>query len=263
MHRPVFRSTSETGQIDPATIDNIPGLEALRTRRPDGPVRALARTARRADEGDRRLHQVRPAHRRPADLHASVQLLKHRDSPYAKYSYNDKDFAGGYGRQVLGETWIAHYGAHRSESTRGIIAPGMEKHPILRGVQDIWGESDVYEITTLSGDSQPLVMGQVLMGMDPTSPPNTDKAADAGRVDQDLYRRFGQARARLHAPPWATPMDFSNEGFRRMIVNACYWAMGLEKKIPAKSNVEFVGKYKPNPIGLRGEKKGLKPYDFK
>ena len=43
----------------------------------------------------------------------------------------------------------------------------------------------------------------------------------------------------------------NNEGFRRLMVNACYWAMGMENTISAKSNVDFVGEYKPSPIGLR------------
>jgi hypothetical protein len=46
-------------------------------------------------------------------------------------------------------------------------------------------------------------------------------------------------------------MDFKNEGFRRMLVNACYWAMGMEKQISARSNVELVGEYNPSPIGMR------------
>jgi hypothetical protein len=38
--------------------------------------------------------------------------------------------------------------------------------------------------------------------------------------------------------------------------------MGLEDKIPAKSNVELVGVYDPNPIGDGRHKKGLKPSDY-
>jgi hypothetical protein len=55
--------------------------------------------------------------------------------------------------------------------------------------------------------------------------------------------------------------DFFSEGFRRLLVNACYWAMEMEDKIPAKSKVDFVGEYKPNKIGMGWHKKGLKPSD--
>jgi len=37
----------------------------------------------------------------------------------------------------------------------------------------------------------------------------------------------------------------------------------MEDKIPAKSNVDIVGEYNPNQIGMGGHKKGLKPSDHK
>ena len=43
------------------------------------------------------------------------------------------------------------------------------------------------------------------------------------------------------------------EAMRRMVVNACYWCVGLEDKIPAKSEVEIIGKYDEY-------KKGTKPH---
>jgi len=36
-----------------------------------------------------------------------------------------------------------------------------------------------------------------------------------------------------------------------MLVNASYWAVGLEKKISATSSVEFLEPYNPHPIGVR------------
>ena len=39
-----------------------------------------------------------------------------------------------------------------------------------------------------------------------------------------------------------------------MIVNACYWAVGLEDKIPDKSDVEIVGTFKPTPFRFKNEK---------
>ncbi len=54
-------------------------------------------------------------------------------SSYQDYSWNQPD--GGFGRRVLGETWVAHHGVHGKESTRGVAAPGEEKHPIVRGIK--------------------------------------------------------------------------------------------------------------------------------
>ena len=43
------------------------------------------------------------------------------------------------------------------------------------------------------------------------------------------------------------------------------WAgnkLGMEDRIPARSDVDFVGKYEPNPIHPGKNKKGLKPADY-
>ena len=51
-------------------------------------------------------------------------------------------------------------------------------------------------------------------------------------------------------------------GQRRLLVNACYWAVGLEEKIPAKSDVAIVGAYEPRPFGFGTFQKGVKPADL-
>jgi hypothetical protein len=56
-------------------------------------------------------------------------------------------------------------------------------------------------------------------------------------------------------------VDFEDEGLRRMLVNACYWAVGLEEKIPAKANVSYVGEYKPTWFGFGKFKHDVKPAD--
>ena len=45
---------------------------------------------------------------------------------YGKYTWNSKTWDGGFGRQVLGETWVNHHGHHGKESTRGLFATGQE-----------------------------------------------------------------------------------------------------------------------------------------
>ena len=39
-------------------------------------------------------------------------------------------------------------------------------------------------------------------------------------------------------------------------------ALGLEDKIPEKSNVDLVGEYKPHPFKFGGHEKGVKPSDL-
>jgi type 1 glutamine amidotransferase len=247
----LFAVNRQTGKIDPNTIDNIPGLEALRHA---DLVVLFARWLELPDEQMKEIVDYTESGRPIVALRTSTHPFnyrKHPESPYAKYSYNHQQFSGGYGRQVLGETWIAHYGAHQKQSTRGVIPAGMENHSILRGVRDLWGESDVYEITALSGDSRPLVMGQVLMGMDAASPPDPAKKLMPVAWTK-TYTGSSGIPARIFTTTMGHPMDFRNRGFRRMMVNACYWAVGLEKKISATRSVEFVAPYNPHPIGVRG-----------
>jgi hypothetical protein len=55
------------------------------------------------------------------------------------------------------------------------------------------------------------------------------------------------------------PGDFKNEGFRRMLVNSCYWALAMEKQIANSGRVALPSGYDPNPIGIGKQKKGIKP----
>jgi type 1 glutamine amidotransferase len=258
----LFAVNKETGEIDPSTLDNIPGLKAL--EKADLMVMFL-RFRELPDEQMKYIIDYTNSGKPIIGLRTATHAFNYRkntNSPYAKYSFRDKEFEGGYGRQVLGETWAGHYGHHKRESTRGLIAKGMENHPIVKGIEDIWGESDVYTITTLTGDSKPLIIGQVLSGMDPKDKPNPDKKLLPVAWTKTYTGEKGKT-ARVFTTTMGHSFDFKSEGFRRLLVNACYWAMEMEDKIPAKSNVDFVGEYNPNQIGMGGFKKGLKPSDHK
>ena len=69
--------------------------------------------------------------------------------------------------------------------------------------------------------------------------------------------------ARIFCTTMGCSVDFESEGYRRLLVNACYWGLGMEAEIPAKSKVELVGPYKPTPFGGGKFTKGVKPADFK
>src|SRR5438477_1832083 len=55
----------------------------------------------------------------------------------AKNKTSFKDF-NAFGKQVLGERWVNHWGKHKVEATRGVIEPDAKRDPILRGVTDIF-----------------------------------------------------------------------------------------------------------------------------
>ena len=173
-----------------------------------------------------------------------------------------------FGPMVVGEDWVKHHGKHGSESTRGIVAPEAKDHPVLRGINDgdCWGPTDVYAVRTpLPGDSQPLLLGQVLTGMTPGSVPV------AGEKNQPMmpvawvktYSIEGGPKGRVFTTTMGAATDMVSSGVRRLLVNGCYWAVGLEDKIPPAANVDFVGAFEPTAFGFGGARKGLKPADMR
>ncbi|MCA9057024.1 MAG: hypothetical protein KDA85_00935, partial [Planctomycetaceae bacterium] len=52
--------------------------------------------------------------------------------------------------------------------------------------------------------------------------------------------------ARVFTSLYGTPEDLLNDGYRRLLVNGCYWAMGLEDAIKPDANIAFVGPFEPN-----------------
>ena len=264
----LFAINKETGEIDPETLDNIPGLEALDSA--DLMV-LFIRFRELPDDQMKRIIDYVESGKPIVALRTSSHAFnydKNKDSPYAKYSFDEglrnDDFPGGFGRQILGETWVDHYGDHGSESTRGIVAEGMEGHPIVQGCEDIWGPGDLYAVNELSGDSQPIVMGQVLSGMSPDDGPNTDRAPIPLAWIKSHTGAAGNP-SRIFMTTSGHGDDFQSEGFRRLLINASYWGMGMEDQIESRSNADLVGEYDPTPVaGERGaHKKGVKPADHK
>jgi hypothetical protein len=162
---------------------------------------------------------------------------------------------------VLGDTWISHHGHHGSESTRGIINPEFKDHPVLSGVDDLWGPTDVYGIKNLIPEAKVLMNGQVLKGMKPDDEPNLDKPTMPLVWIKD-YQGDSDRKGTAICTTMGASIDFECEDLRRLVVNSCYWALGLESKITANLNVEPVGEFKPSFFGFGKFQKGLKPADF-
>jgi type 1 glutamine amidotransferase len=245
------------GTIRPEQHNNIPGLEALDTA--DLMV-LLTRFRDLPDSQMKHFVDYVESGRPIVGMRTATHAFDLKSSPtYARYSWNSKVWDGGFGRQVLGETWIDHHGHHGKQSTRGVLVKGAESHPVLRGIHDgdIWGPTDVYEVRLpLPGDSRPLVLGQVLEGMHPTDPPAQGKQNDPMLPVAWVKTYRG---ARVFTTTMGASQDLLNEGVRRMLVNACYWALGMEDGISAKANVDLVGDYQPSPFGFGTFRKGVKP----
>jgi len=257
----LFAVNKQSGEVDPTTLDNIPGLEALKT----ADLMILFLRFRDLPDDQMKLIMDYTNSGKPViGLRTSTHAFNIKPGKtYSQWSFRAGGATqGGYGRQVFGETWINHYGHHNRESTRGLVAKGMEDHPIVKGCEDIWGPSDVYAITTLHGDCKPVIMGQVLSGMEPKDAPNEQKKPVPVAWIKTYTGTAGKA-ARIFTTTMGHGGDLQSEGFRRLLVNASFWCMGMEDQIPDRAKVDFVGDYKPNNIGMNGHKKGIKPADHK
>ncbi|MSU20907.1 MAG: hypothetical protein EXS30_05880 [Pedosphaera sp.] len=259
----LFALNPADGTIDPNNSTNVVGLKALENadmmvlflrfrEPPDDQMQYIANF----------VNSGKPILGLRTSTHA-FEIKRNKQSKYAKYDWQSKEWPGGFGQHVLGDTWISHHGNHGKESTRGIINEQFKDHPVLRGVDDIWGPTDVYGIIHLPTDAKVLVYGQVLEGMKPT-----DKAVTGPKNNpmmpliwvRNYVGESGKTSRVLGTTIGAAP-DLESEGLRRLLVNACYWGIGLEEKAPAKSDVEYVGDFKPTFFGFGKGKKGVKPSD--
>jgi len=260
----VFTLNPADGTIDPLNQTNMPGIPALDSA--DLCVLGL-RFRELPDQQMKHFLDYLNAGKPIIALRTSTHAFKYernKASPYAKYDWHSTAWPGGFGQQVLGETWVNHHGKHGFESTRGVISEVFKEHPILRGVSDIWGPTDVYTVSHLPQEATVLVRGQVLSGMKPTDPPveGTKNQPMMPLVWLRDYKGEQGKTSKVCTTTMGAAVDLESEGLRRLLVNAAYWAVGLEKKIPAKANVDYVGEYKPEWFGFGKFKPGLRPADL-
>jgi type 1 glutamine amidotransferase len=260
----VLFSQDADGTIDPNTETNIPGLEALKSA--DLMVLGL-RFRDLPDDQMQHFADYVAAGKPIIALRTSTHAfnIKGDNKKFAAWDWQNK---GGFGKKYLGETWVNHHGGHGSESTRGIIAPGAEDHPIVRGIKDgdIWGPTDVYTVNLpLPEGCQPIVLGQVLKGMKFDDPPVEGKKNDPMMpiVWTKTYKGENGKEGRVVTSTLGAATDFEAAGSRRMFVNAAYWAVKIEEKIPKDgAKVDLVGEYHPTPFGFKKHVPGKKPADY-
>ena len=199
-------------------------------------------------------------------LRTSTHAFQIKDGAFKEYN--------NFGKKILGEQWVNHWGGHKKEATRGIIEKGAEGLAIMHGVSDIFVGTDVYEAYP-PADAQILVRGQVLKSMEHDAQPADYKKrrsvgdkAEQGVNDPMMpvawtrtYKNENGKENKIFCTTMAAASDLPNEGIRRLIVNAVYWGLGLD--VPQKADVEPVGDFKPNFYGFNGYAKGVKPSDIK
>ena len=248
------------GTINPENTRSLDGAEALDS------ADAIVMLLRYRNWPDEQMKHFADAYQRGVPivaLRTSTHAFKIENGAYRQYNI--------FGKRILGEGWVNHWGKHKVEATRGAIEPSQRANPLLRGITDIFGDTDVYEAYPPK-DARILLRGQVLAGMNPTDPPaDYKKKRTTDQQEQPINdpmmpiawtREFdnkSNAHTRLLTATLGAATDLQSEGLRRLIVNGVYW--GLKLDVPAKADVDYVGEYKPTAYGFKGFVKGVKPAD--
>ena len=226
----LFAINKKTGEIDPVTTDNIPGLHQLE----DADLMVMFTRFRNLPESQMKhiLNYINSGKPMIALRTATHPFNYPKDSPFYKWSFNAPD--GGFGGRVFGQTWINHYGDHHGTSTRAKVVPERKDHPVLTGVNDIfWGPSDVYGVLPLRGECTPLVMGEVVVGKKPDGKPQ------GGKVLQPVvwikeYEGAAGKKSRVLTTTMGHSFDMKTADLRRLLINACFWAWDSKIRFPRR-----------------------------
>jgi hypothetical protein len=261
----LFAIEPETGNVVPSYQNNIPGLEHLKKA---DLVIMLIRFRDLPGDQMKHLEDYFKSGKPLIALRTSTHpfAVKDKNSPYFKWSWNSKvpGWEGGFGQQIVGETWVAHHGIHKSEGTRALI-DGVDRdtdHPILRGVEDIWTPTDVYSIKNLPSAANVVLYGQSTAGMTSEAPLMWDKSI-MPIAWTNGYSLDGGKRGKVFGSTLGSSIDFQVEDVRRLIVNASFWLLDMSEAITPDLPVEIVGDYEPTMFGFDSFRKGMRVSDFK
>ena len=104
----------------------------------------------------------------------AFRIPKDRKFHSYDFRYAGEEFHMGFGRQVLGETWVTHYGDNHRQSSILAIEPKNAEHPILRGVSEMHVMAGGYTAYPLE-PSTVLARGIILNGMEKDAPVDATK----------------------------------------------------------------------------------------
>ena len=177
------------------------------------------------------------------------------------FKFSGDDYKNGFGHQVLGNTWVGHYGRNHRQATRIQLISSQKENPILKGVGNnalcaagayVGIPDDTFTVLT---ESQPL------NGMTKDSPADPKKKPSPSTWTRHYTGKDG-TKARVFHSTQGASQDLLDANYRRLLINGIFWAAGLEKEIKADAKIDFVGAYNPTPFGFGGEVKGVKPTDL-
>jgi type 1 glutamine amidotransferase len=245
------------GKIDPNTLTNIGGLEAL----DDADLVVMyTRFRKLPDDQLERIKKYADSGRPMMGFRTASHAFRYDGPPHAA------EMNESWERRVFGQKWITHHG-HFGDGqemlTRVSTIPAEAENPILRGVDtpfDVY--SWLYHVEgggdSLEGDCTRLLSGKAL------------KSGHAGEFDRfpetnpvawtKTYTGASGKPARVFFTTLGHPFDFKVEPVRKLALNGVFWALGREADIPPEGvKADFVEPYEPNNSGVGGFKKGLAP----
>jgi type 1 glutamine amidotransferase len=265
--RVLFAIDSKTGEIKPDRPNNFPGIEALK----DADLLIIATRFANPPAAQMKIIDDYLKSGKPV---IGMRTATHGFQTGGEYQHykngyggDKKEWKGGFGKFILGEKWVNHWGGHKREATGGLVDPGAKDHSIVRGIKDrdVWGDTDVYQVKLPMDEGiKPIILGAILTGMKVDDPiKETKKNKPMMPVGwTKSYQVPGGKKGRVFNTTMGSSSDLVSEGTRRMLVNATYWCVGLEDKIPAAgTKVDIVGEFKPTKYGFGSYTKGVKPAD--
>jgi hypothetical protein len=246
-----------TGMIQPGS-NHISGLEALDSA--DLMV-LFTRFQAFSDEQMKHIDDYLKRGGPVIGLRTSTHGFNGLKGTYERFNegYKGDEFKFGFGRQILGEHWVGHYGQNHRQSSRLILEKDQLEHPILRGVKDVHVQCGGYNADPIEG-SIVLARGEVLNGMKIDDPADPSKKVLPVAWVRNYVK--DNSRSRVFATTHGASEDILNPGFRRMLINAHLWCLGMEDAIKADSNIDFVGPYNPATFNFGGYRRGVKPSDI-
>ncbi len=263
----VLFSADDDGTINPKATASLKGVEALDS------ADAVVMLLRFRNWDDEAMGKFSAAVDRGVPivaLRTSTHAFNFKnDSKWADWSWNHP--SGGFGKKVLGETWLTHWGKHKVEATRGVIEKGQEENPLLNGVEGVFGDTDVYEAAP-PADATVLLRGIVLKGMAETDEPADYMKKAKGGANQKVnepampvawsrqVKNTAGTTNRILTTTMGAATDLTSEGLRRLVVNGVFWGLGLE--VPEKADVSVKTDLVPSKYGFNGFKPGMKAADF-
>lgn len=257
----VLFSVNEHGEVDPTLPapfedktkqHNIPGLEYLASA---DCVIWLSRFMQLPDDQMKHFHDY-------FDSGKPLIALRTANHGFMGGKNYVKEGQNVSMREMLGGAFMEHHGGWHRESTKGIIVADNKSHPILTGVTDIWGTSDVYRChndkSPFPEDCTALVMGQPLVDLTSDAEANLDKEPLPIAWTKSWIGNKGLPTRIFHFT-MGSAKDFENAGVRRLTVNAVYWGLEMEKAIRANSSVDIIGNYEAKSSGFNYEQLGIQP----